>query len=421
MKQSIGLVILQIVGVSLGLVSVFWIAGSLPPKIYAIVGIYNVISTFIVVFSNTGFETYAIRNVLAWQQTGENDKVKLIVTQAIAYRTILASFILLPIIGYAAYISAYKFDDQYFGLFILMGLLSIAKAINDATVLLLKAFNKYFAAALVTYSVNVFGKILALILFFKYGFNVYIITIIILPIIVTVPVLYMMRKWINIKGVFYKKNIIEGFRQSKVFALSAYISYVYNFLDQLIISVFMSPEVLGSYTVAKNLLNIGKTFIENIFDPMMQNLVRFKNNIATLHLKLKKIIKVRNILLILSIMFLPFVILFVNEGLSLIRLGHYTYLNYFVIFIYLSQVVHIGLKVKSNYISLMFPSNFYLKLAIINAMFSLLFFILLIVINIKLVFAYIFFTNILILFYSNYLFKKTKKPNKSTLPYEISN
>ena len=86
MKQSIGLVILQILGVSLGLVSVFWIAGSLPPKIYAIVGIYNVISTFIVVFSNTGFETYAIRNVLVWQQLGQNDKIKLdVIHQELKY------------------------------------------------------------------------------------------------------------------------------------------------------------------------------------------------------------------------------------------------------------------------------------------------------------------------------------------------
>lgn len=409
MKQSIGLVILQIVGVSLGLVSVFWIAGSLPSEIYAIVGIYNVISTFIVVFSNTGFETYAIRNVLVWQQTGENDKIKLIVTQAIAYRTILASFVLLPMIGYIVYISANKFDGQYLELFILMGLFSIIKATNDATVLLLRAFNKYFTAALVTYSVNVFGKILALILFFKYGFNVYIFTIIVLPIVITVPALYMMHKWINFKDVFNIKNIIEGFRQSKSFALSSYISYIFNFFDQLIISIFLSPEILGSFTVAKNLLNICKTFIENIFDPLIQNLVRVKNNIQARQFKLKKIFIVRNILLVLSITSIPMVLLYIDEALAIIRLDSYVYLNYFVIFIYFSQIAYVGMKVKHNYIMLFYASNYYLRLTVINASLSILFFIIITAFDVKLVFLYILFTNLCMMFYTSYIYKKNNK------------
>ncbi|MFA6738575.1 MAG: hypothetical protein WCR89_07460, partial [Bacteroidales bacterium] len=70
MKQSVGLVILQIFGIILGLVSVFFVAGSLPAEEYALVGVYNVISTIVVVFSNTGFETYAIRNVLDWKEKG---------------------------------------------------------------------------------------------------------------------------------------------------------------------------------------------------------------------------------------------------------------------------------------------------------------------------------------------------------------
>ena len=146
MNQSLALVILQVFGVVLGFVSVFYVAGTLSAEVYAVVGIYNVISIFIVVFSNTGIETHGIRNILALQETGENIKIKLIVTQAILYRIILACFVVLPMIVYAIYVSKQKFEGQYLELFVFMGLFGIAKAINDSTLLLLRAFNKYFAA-----------------------------------------------------------------------------------------------------------------------------------------------------------------------------------------------------------------------------------------------------------------------------------
>jgi O-antigen/teichoic acid export membrane protein len=406
MKQSIGLIILQVLGIALGLISIFWIAGSLPAKEYAILGIYNVISSFILVFSNTGIETYAIRNVLSWKENGENEKIKLIITQAIAYRTILASITFFPLIGYSIYISTQKFNNQHLTLFILMGLFSIAKATNDSVALILRSFNKYFEASLISYIINVFGRILALILFFKYGFDVYIATTILLPLLVTLPVIYRLKKWISFNGVFQKTNLLKSFNESKSFALSSYISYVFNFFDQLIVSIFMSAEIIGSFTVAKNLLLIGKTFIENIFDPLIQNLVRFKNDINDLTLKLNRVYKVRNVLLISSIVFFPFILFFIDKGLTLIRLFHYPYLSYFAISIYLSQIAHIGMKVKYNYIALFYKSSYYLKLTIVNAILSIIFFISMISIDIKMTFLYILLTNGFMIIYTDYIFKK---------------
>lgn len=410
MKQSIGLIILQIFGIALGLVSVFWVAGSLPAREYAIVGIYNIISTLILVFSNTGFETHAIRNVLAWKEKGETDKIKLLITQAITFRTLIAGVIFIPIIGYAAYISSSKFDGQHFGLFILMGFLSISKATNDATVLLLRAFNKYFTAALVSYSVNVFGKLLALLLFIKYGFSVYIYTIMLIPLIITLPVIYMLRSNISFKGVFIRSNIIKGVAEAKFFAVSSYISYVFNFMDILLVSIFLNAEVLGSFTVAKNILAMARTFIENIFDPMIQNLVSFKQNAEQFKIKLNKIFKIKNILLIISIIFIPLVLLFINKVLVLLHISHYPYLSYFVIFIYLSQVALIAAKTKYNYICLFFPQSSYLKITAINAFFALVFFIIIVLINPKFLFLHILLTNILMFIYSEKQFNKPKNP-----------
>lgn len=410
MRQSIGLVILQIFGIVLGLVSVFWVAGSLPPEEYAIVGIYNIISTLILVFSNTGIETHAIRNVLAWKEEGKIDQLKLTVTQSITYRTIFASIVFLPIIGYSAYISTHKFNGQYFGLFILMGFLSISKATNDATVLILRSFNKYLAAALVTYTVNVFGKIVALLLFIKYGFLIYIYMIMLLPLITTIPVLLMIKDNIDFKGVFKWSNFKTGVVESKYFAFSSYISYIFNFLDQLLVSIFMSAEILGTFSVAKNILSMAKTFIENIFDPMIQNLVSVKQNMEVFKLKLKRVFKIRNILLYVSILFIPLVYFTIGNILNILQINHYPFLNYFIVFIYLSQVVHIAMKVKYNYICLFYPQSSYLKINTINALLMLLFFVVIVLIDAKLLFLHLLLANIFMYFYSEKQYNNKNNP-----------
>ena len=408
MNQSIGLVLLQIAGIVLGVVSVFWLAGSLPPEDYAIVGVYNVIVSFIMVFSNTGIETYAIRNVLAWEDKGEDNKIKLIITQAITFRMLIACIVILPLTGYAIYVSKQKFDGNYLGLFILMNVFSIARALNDSIILILKAFNNYFAAAFVTYSVNVFGRLLALALFFKFGFNAYILVLIFVPIISTIPVIFLLRKWLCFDGVFNMSSMLVVFKESRSFRLASYISYAFNFLDQLFVSIFMSAEFLGSFSVAKNLLLISKTFIENIFDPMIQGLVRFKCSILSLEAKLKKILRIRDVLLLISLIILPFMVIYIDNVLELLHLNNYPYLNYFAVLVYLSQIAHIAMKVKYNYIVLFYKASLYLRLTTINAFLSIFFFIFAISIDIKFVFSYTLITNLVMIFYTNRVFKNQK-------------
>jgi O-antigen/teichoic acid export membrane protein len=404
MKQSAGLIGLQLVGIVLGLFSVFWIAGSLPPEVYSIVGIYNVISIVIIVFSNTGLETQAIRNILNLREGREHEKIRLLVTQSLTYRFMYACIIFIPMIGYSAYISIYKYDGEYFSLFVFMTIFSIARAINDSTVLLLRAFNQYISAAFVTYTVNVFGKILALMLFFKYGFEYYIYTVIVLPVIITIPVIIKLKEWIHFGGVFKKENIKRSLINSKSFALSSYISYIYNSLDQLIVSLFTSPETIGSFTVAKNILVMGRTFVENIFDPLLQSLVRYRRDNLLLLKKYTRIVTIRNILLFISIAFVPIVLLYTHNIIKLLHIDHYKHINIFIVTIYFSEISHIGVKLKYNMIALFYTPDQYFKLTLINSVISLVFFTIILSLYLKYVFMYVLFTNIIMIFYTRYIY-----------------
>lgn len=406
MKQSIQLVILQVFSVLLGFVSVFWIASSLPSEEYAIVGVYNIISMLIVVFSNTGLETICIRKILLLKKVGDIKGIQLLVTQTIVYRSIIASVLFIPFIGYSYYMSEFKFEGAYLNLFLIMGVLSIPKAINDSVVLLLKAFNKYFAAVFVTYSVNVFGKIIALVIYLKFGFIYYIYVIMLLPFFINLPVIFMLKNYVNFNGVFNMKNAKEGFQESKYFAFSSYVSYVFNFIDQLLISIFMSAEILGSFTVAKSILSISRAFIENVFDPMTQSLVSFKTEIIKLTSKLNEIIKLKNILFSIALIALPVFIYFEDSILRLLNLSHYPFLNTFVVTIYISQVFYIFMKPKYNLISLFYPQKIYFGLLFKRSLISISCMLLLIWINVEYVFVYIVISNIFMNYYSNFLFKK---------------
>jgi len=408
MKQSVGLVVLQIIGIILGFVSVFVIAGDLPASVYAVLGIYNVISSTILVFSNTGIETNAIRNILNWLEKGELALIKKTVTQAIFYRTILSAIISLLLLIYCFYISKYKFSDKYLNLFIFMSFASIFRGTNDSIVLLLRAFNNYLAAAFITYSINVFGKIIALILFFYFGFFAYVSFIIVLPLLITVLVLYKLKDYISFDQVIGVNFFMDSMKSNKAFSLSSYISFVFNNLDQMIVSIFMKNDIIGSFTLAKNFFDIGKVFVENIFDPMIQNLVKYKENIKLLQKKIIRINKIKNILFILAIIIFFVFVGYLQNLIVLFNLENYKYLNIFLLIVYLSQIAHVLMKVKYNYIALFFPPKYYFILTLLYSILNIIPMIIILIFQVKFIFVSVLFANLVMILITNHLFKSEK-------------
>jgi O-antigen/teichoic acid export membrane protein len=406
MRQSIGLIILQFISILVGLISTFWVAGNLPANVFAVVGVNEIIISFIRVFSNIGIETLAIRNVLNWKEEGNNNKIIEVVSQSIYFRGIIATILVIPAIGYAYYISTVKFNNEYLYLFLLMAILSVFNAINDSAALLLRSFNKYFSSALVNYSVSIFGRFFALIIFINFGFKPFIYTIIFLPLIITIPVIFMLREWLSLKS-FYKKDILlHNLRVSKHFTLSAYLGYIFSYLDQLVISIVFPAEILGSFSIGKRIVNIAKSFIGNIFDPMIQELVKFKNDINRIKERLRNIFQIKNFILIISILSFPAVYLFSENLIDSLNLTLYPYLIHFIIIIYISQIVLIELKIKYVFISLFYESLYYLKMTFYSALSSILFFIFILIINVKFIFFYQGLTFIVMIIYTNYIYAK---------------
>jgi O-antigen/teichoic acid export membrane protein len=384
--QSFWLVVLQAFGIGLGLVSIFLVAANIPAELFALIGVYQVISSIVIVFSNTGLETRAMRSVLLLEKQNKFEEIRLLVSRSILFRLGLALIIFFPMVGYSIYISTIKFDGAYLGVLILMSAFSIIRALNDSFILILRSFNKYLIAAFLRYSINVFSRLIAIIIFLNWGFSPYLYTIIIFPVFIAVAAYIFLKRWFTIYGLYNTREIWDELKKSRSFTMSAYISYMFNHLDHLLVSLLLSPEIMGSFSIGKRLLMILKTLIENIFDPQIQGLVRFKDDTNAMKAGLNKILSTRNILVLISVPLSGLLIYYLNDFLTLFNLSGYVYLKYFIVSLIFSQYMHVLVKINYNYISLFYSPSFYLKLTSLHAIASIGSFAMIILVDIRFLF-----------------------------------
>lgn len=407
MRQSFYLILLQFTSILLGGFTTFYVAYKLPASLYALLGIQVVINSIILVFSNSGLETVGLRNFLFWKSINKSKQIVIITTQSIFVRFSIALFLGLILIFYAAYISNAKFQGNYFYLFLLFISSGIFVAINDSFALLLKAHNKFLQAIFSMYFVSVFGKIIALFVFIYFGLNYYLYTIILLPIIIFFYLLILTIPNISIKYLFSINLLLQSLKNSKHFAFSSYFSYLFNNIDQFLVSLFMTTEIIGAFAFSKQILGILNIFISNFFDPLLQNTVSFKGKLTDMAGYIKKILQWRNIALAIG---LAGVIIYYFIGSNFIQsvgFSKYPHLfeNLFLIFI--SILILLFYKVNYYLIATYSHPKTYLRLTIVVAIMSLISFSLFVVfITDRFLFGYLILSNIGILIVTKLILKK---------------
>ena len=74
-KKSFQVLLIQIVGILLGLFSIYFIAGDMNPEVYSLVGIYTIIASILLTFSDLGLETTMMREALFWKEHADHEKI----------------------------------------------------------------------------------------------------------------------------------------------------------------------------------------------------------------------------------------------------------------------------------------------------------------------------------------------------------
>lgn len=349
MKQSLIFVALQVVNLLLGLFITLYVATNLQPDIYAVFVLYTIVNGVYVTFTAFGYETVLLRNALKWQER-RSLKITNYMTYALVSRVLSSAVLAIPVFAYLMYISYRNYSGEYLGIFSLFIMSGFFSAINNSLSLFLKSFNRYISSFVTTIIGALIVKILAIYSFINFGFNAYLSTMIVSPIIIFFILLKLTSThFLSFK---FKLKYLKKTRKIIDFGVLGYAKYLVGQSDRLIVSLILTPEILASYSLARQVQDIGKSLIEGFFDPLCQAVVKYKGNKNKLETLLNKIRKIHVFMMIISILVVGIFMSHMQVLLIDLGLGEYKYLEQFIFSAMISSVIYLFYKVQVNVVSI---------------------------------------------------------------------
>ncbi len=346
LKQSYRYVVLQIINIVVNIFVLLYLAKNVDPETFSIFAIYTVILTFMATFSFLGCETVLLRNILHWREVGCNKKIPILISYTLFSRFVMSLVIVIPMVFYSFYLTNYKYEGQYFSVFMLFILAGMFNSLVNSNALILKSFNRYLSSLVVLMVSGVVGKLLALYYFIEYGFLEFVIVLVIIPIVAFVASCLLIKDYLSIRHL--KLRYFFRFRKYKYFIFGGYLNYFKMSIDQLLVSIFLSNEVLAVYSLARRLEDIGRSLIEGFFDPIMQKTVRYKSNFQKMNSYINRIFRVKNIMLVVVLAIVIMITWYAPILVSFIGLEHYEGLPTFLILASWSCALYLLYKLPSG-------------------------------------------------------------------------
>jgi len=350
LKQSYIYLALQVINIFVGLFITLYIAQNVDVQTFAIFAIYSIVSTLFMTFSFLGYETVLIRNILHWQNTKQFKKIYNLISYAITSRIVVSIVLFIPILVYLYYVSFSKFDNEHFLLFSSFIVAGFFSALTNANGLILKAFNRYILSFSIMTLSSLFGKLIAIFVFVKIGFYGFITTLILIPIVSFFISFLYLKEYFSFKHIRIK--YFSKYKKYKYFTFSGYLNYFKVSFDQFLVSILLTVEVLAVYNLAKKIEEIGRSVVEGFFDPMIQRIIGYKGNVNKSIDYKKKLYLIKNIFLIVVILFVILFNYYVNEIIALASLEHYVNLNIYLIIASWTPILYLFYKIQSNIIYL---------------------------------------------------------------------
>lgn len=344
------LLIIKIMDIFLGIFITYKLAINLGENFY-LLGILNMFTMFFLLVGNFGVENILIRNHLFWEN---NRSEKIIYYQELSFyvKKIISIFCIMISIILSYYYNFVKYKFNLLGLFIVFIFSAYIESQNNTCELLLISENKYkkvYSSKLVLNT---------LIKFFLLYFYTKIEIVFFLSLYALIPIfryIYLKRFFILEKQNKFNLNMMfKELKNLKFYIFENYIRFFTRVGDQFLISILFSSQVLSTYSLIKNLENVGLSFIETIFDPLIQKEVKNKKNIYLLNKNLNKINRYKNILAIIGIFFLLGYYFYANNLIKFFKLDKYLNFKEQSLGLGICLLIYLLLKVKSNCISLFF-------------------------------------------------------------------
>jgi len=356
-KKSFLIILIQLAGSLLGVLSIYFIAGDMAPEVYSLVGVYNIVAALILTFSDLGLEHVMMREALYWIQHGDWDKVKEYASQAFLARGI-GFLVLSPfLVAYLMFLNFTKYDGQYTVLMFVFLIGAAVHALNDSMSLIVRSQGGYVFSRLVSTINSYFIKFVGIPLYFAFGSNVYLYFYSLSSLLLFFVYLIKLRGVISFKRIHLRPTLRKIY-DARYLWLQTDLDYVKNNADSLLVSALFPTSVMGSYTIFKSLENMAKSFIDGFFNVLSQNTVKYKGNEKALQSQEKKYkmacYAAIGVLCAGTALYLTNPSFWVN----LVNLSKYTYIGEMVLCVALIAIIQVLGKYEVNALAFFASSRF---------------------------------------------------------------
>lgn len=347
LKKSFVIVFIQVFGSLLGIFTVYFVAGSMEPEVYSLVGIYTIVLNISTTFSDLGLETTMMREALLWIENDDNEKVVEYSTQAIVSR-IMGFCMMFPfLLVYVLFMNISKYNGERTTLLFLTLIGACISSLNNAMSLIIRSRGDYVFAQAASTINNYVLKFSGLGLYFSFGANVYLN----FYVLSSIPLFFIYS--IKLRGIFDHKKIklkeiIKKIYKARFLWLKTDLDYLKNNADSLLVSAIFPTSVMGAYTIFKNLEQLSKNIIEGFFDVLSQSTVRYKGEPEKLYQQEKLIKKIRNCFIILILSGIVIFSIKPDFFVSLIHLSKYEAIKEMVFCILIISIIHLMGKYEIN-------------------------------------------------------------------------
>lgn len=344
------LLIMKIMDIFLGIFITYKLAISLEENFY-LLGILNMFTMFFLLVGNFGVENVLIRNRLFWEN---NKNEKIIYYQELAFyvKNITSVFCIFISMILSYYYNFVKYKSDFLFLFIIFIFSAYIESQNNTCELLLIAKNKYKKVYFSKLVLNTLIKFFLVYFYKKKEITFFLSLYALIPIF---RFIYLKRFFILKKQNKFNLNMIFiELKKLKFYIFENYIRFFTKIGDQFLVSIFFSSQVLSTYSLIKNLENVGLAFIGTVFDPLIQKEVKNKSNIYLLNKNLNKINRDKNILVIIGIFLLFGYYFYANKLIQVFRFDKYLNFREQSLGLGVCLLIYLFLKVKNNCISLFF-------------------------------------------------------------------
>lgn len=350
-KKSFTIVIIQIVGALLSFLTLYLVASDMEPEVYSLVGVYNVVSSIMLTFSDLGIETTMMREALYWIENGEGHKVKEYTTEALISRFIGFVFLLPFIIGYLYYMNKTKYHNAYGWLMVFFAIGSMITALNDAMSLVVRSQGGYvFSQAAKTVN-NYMFKFCGIILYFLKGANWYLV----FCAFSSIPLLFIFLIKLRKNLIFSKikiNKVLKKIYVARYLWLKTDLDFFKTNVDGILVSTLFPSNIMGSYTIFCSLDGMLRLFLDGFFDVLSQNLVKYKGNVEEL-LRQEKIIKLARNLVMVCLIIGTFTFTLMPEFfINILSMNNYPHISQMITCVGIIGIVHLIGKYEVNILAL---------------------------------------------------------------------